>query len=157
MEAEIHEETSRRKRQSEEVRAAIDVMFEALSHIQASIDTNSEEERVQTYRKFKEALYERFEHAVGEARQERPSGSDKSDREPQAGHTGPSPTPDAAAGDGAAPANGTSPPNVSPSSNGTPSSEGAAGTESDAGGAEEASPSDSERDTLGKLWPDVAN
>jgi hypothetical protein len=52
-----------------EVRAAVDVMFEALSHIQASLETTSEEKRVESYRRFKEALYERFEYIVEERRQ----------------------------------------------------------------------------------------
>jgi hypothetical protein len=63
LEAERHEETGHQKHQSEEIRATINVKFEALSHIQTSIDASSEEERVQTYRKFKEALYECFKHA----------------------------------------------------------------------------------------------
>lgn len=46
------------------MRAAVDVMFEALSHIQASLETKSEEKRVQSYRKFKEALYDRFEYLI---------------------------------------------------------------------------------------------
>ncbi len=53
-----------------ETRVAIDVMFEALSHIQASIDASTEEERVESYRKFKEALYERYEHLLEERREE---------------------------------------------------------------------------------------
>jgi acyl-CoA reductase-like NAD-dependent aldehyde dehydrogenase len=53
-----------------ETRVAIDVMFEALSHIQASIDATTEEERVQSYRKFKEALYERYDHLLEQRRQE---------------------------------------------------------------------------------------
>lgn len=53
-----------------ETRVAIDVMFEALSHIQASIDASSEEERVESYRKFKEALYERYEHLLEKRREE---------------------------------------------------------------------------------------
>lgn len=54
-----------------ETRVAIDVMFEALSHIQASIDASTEEERVESYRKFKEALYERYEHLLEKRREER--------------------------------------------------------------------------------------
>jgi hypothetical protein len=54
-----------------ETRVAIDVMFEALSHIQASIDASSdEEERVKSYRRFKEALYERYEHLLEKRREE---------------------------------------------------------------------------------------
>ena len=48
----------------EETRAAIDVMFEALSHIQASLEQSSEEARSQSYRSFKNALYRRFEQVV---------------------------------------------------------------------------------------------
>lgn len=47
-----------------EMRAAIDVLFEALSHIQASLEKTSEDKRVKSYRKFKEALYDRFEYLV---------------------------------------------------------------------------------------------
>jgi hypothetical protein len=53
-----------------ETRAAIDVMFEALSHIQASIDASTEKERVESYRKFKEALYARYEHLLEKRRGE---------------------------------------------------------------------------------------
>ncbi len=53
-----------------ETRVAIDVMFEALSHIQASIDASSEKERVESYRKFKEALYERYDHLLEKRREE---------------------------------------------------------------------------------------
>ena len=49
---------------AEETRAAIDVMFEALSHIQASLEQSSEEARSQSYRSFKNALYRRFEQVV---------------------------------------------------------------------------------------------
>jgi hypothetical protein len=49
---------------AEETRAAIDVMFEALSHIQASLEESSEEARRQSYRDFKNALYRRFEQVV---------------------------------------------------------------------------------------------
>ena len=71
---------------AEETRAAIDVMFEALSHIQASLEQSSEEARSQSYRDFKNALYCRFEQVVGnrQARkhhdlgsQERQGGSQK--------------------------------------------------------------------------------
>lgn len=47
-----------------EIRSFIDVTFEALSHIQASLETNSEEKRAQAYRKFKESLYDRFEYLL---------------------------------------------------------------------------------------------
>jgi len=49
---------------AEETRAAIDVMFEALAHIQASMETSSEEARKEAYANFKNALYSRFEQAV---------------------------------------------------------------------------------------------
>jgi hypothetical protein len=45
-----------------ETRAAIDVLFEALAHIQASQETLSEEARAEAYRNFKQALYTRFEY-----------------------------------------------------------------------------------------------
>jgi hypothetical protein len=45
-----------------ETRAAIDVLFEALAHIQASQETSSEEARAEAYRNFKQALYTRFEY-----------------------------------------------------------------------------------------------
>jgi hypothetical protein len=63
-----------------EMRAAVDVMFEALSHIQASLETTSEEKRVESYRTFKEALYDRFEYLV-EQRKDQPS-------EPESAQTG---------------------------------------------------------------------
>jgi hypothetical protein len=47
-----------------ELRAAVDVMFEALSHIQASINASEPEAREKQYQTFKEALYERFEHLL---------------------------------------------------------------------------------------------
>lgn len=47
-----------------EMRAAVDVFFEALSHIQASLEKTSEDKRMTSYRKFKEALYDRFEYLV---------------------------------------------------------------------------------------------
>ncbi len=54
-----------------EVRAAVDVMFEALSHIQASLQDTSAEEHRQAYRTFKEALYDRFEHLIEKRQEER--------------------------------------------------------------------------------------
>lgn len=39
-------------------------MFEALSHIQASVEASSEEDREASYETFKEALYERFDHIL---------------------------------------------------------------------------------------------
>lgn len=56
--------TTPRLTPAEETRAAIDVMFEALSHIQASLEQSSEEARSQSYRSFKNALYRRFEQVV---------------------------------------------------------------------------------------------
>lgn len=53
-----------------ETRVAVDVMFEALSHIQASIDASTEEERVESYRKFKDALYARYEQLLEKRRAE---------------------------------------------------------------------------------------
>lgn len=52
-----------------EVRAAVDVMFEALSHIQASLETASPDQREASYRRFKEALYDRFEHEIERRRE----------------------------------------------------------------------------------------
>ena len=49
-----------------ETRAAIDVLFEALAHIQASQETSSEEARAEAYRNFKQALYTRFEYLKNE-------------------------------------------------------------------------------------------
>lgn len=59
---------ARQRQRDHEMRAAVDVMFEALSHIQASLETSSEEKRMESYRKFKEALYDRFEHLLEEQR-----------------------------------------------------------------------------------------
>jgi len=56
--------TSSNATAAEETRAAIDVMFEALAHIQASMETSSEEARKEAYSNFKSALYRRFEQAV---------------------------------------------------------------------------------------------
>lgn len=58
-----------------EMRAAIDVLFEALSHIQASLEEAPENERMESYRTFKEALYKRFEYLI-EKRGEPLSGSE---------------------------------------------------------------------------------
>jgi len=66
---------ARERTRDRELRAAVDVMFEALSHIQASLEASSEEKRVQSYRKFKEALYERFEHLVDEYEEEDRAGA----------------------------------------------------------------------------------
>ena len=60
----------RENQHQREVRAAIDVMFEALSHIQASINADDREDRERQYRLFKEALYERFEQAVEDWKEE---------------------------------------------------------------------------------------
>jgi len=53
-----------RAQNDRELRAAVDVMFEALSHIQASINASEPEAREKQYQTFKEALYERFEHLL---------------------------------------------------------------------------------------------
>jgi hypothetical protein len=66
---------ARERTRDRELRAAVDVMFEALSHIQASLEASSEEKRVQSYRKFKEALYERFDHLVEEYEDEDRAGA----------------------------------------------------------------------------------
>jgi len=71
MSADQFDPVTRDRNRDVEMRAAVDVMFEALSHIQASLETKSEEKRVQSYRKFKEALYDRFEYLV-DARKDRP-------------------------------------------------------------------------------------
>lgn len=72
------------RQRDREMRAAVDVMFEALAHIQASLETSSETKRRASYKKFKEALYERFEHILEEqepdvGRQDRPTSSPNSD------------------------------------------------------------------------------
>lgn len=101
-----------------ETRVAIDVMFEALSHIQASIDTSCEEDRVESYRKFKEALYERYEHLLEKRREEKTDAPNHPEAalERQVNGNG-------HANDGAADTNGTS---------------------------------DTDDDTLGKLWPTIS-
>ena len=66
---------ARERSRDRELRAAVDVMFEALSHIQASLEASSEEKRVQSYRTFKEALYERFEYLVEEYETEDRAGA----------------------------------------------------------------------------------
>jgi len=66
MSADQFDPVTRDRNRNVEMRAAVDVLFEALSHIQASLETQSEEKRVQSYRKFKEALYDRFEYLVEE-------------------------------------------------------------------------------------------
>lgn len=66
---------ARERSRDRELRAAVDVMFEALSHIQASLEASSEEKRVQSYRTFKEALYERFEYLVDEYEDEDRAGA----------------------------------------------------------------------------------
>jgi hypothetical protein len=66
MQNENFDPVARERSRDRELRAAVDVMFEALSHIQASLEASSEEKRVESYRTFKEALYERFEYLVEE-------------------------------------------------------------------------------------------
>lgn len=60
----ITDPVERRQQRDREMRASVDVLFEALAHIQASLETSSPEERKKTYQTFKEALYDRFEHLV---------------------------------------------------------------------------------------------
>jgi len=67
---------------AEETRAAIDVMFEALSHIQASLEQSSEEARSQSYRSFKNALYRRFEQVVEDRQASKPEVSQKQTNAP---------------------------------------------------------------------------
>jgi len=69
MSADQFDPVTRDRNRDVEMRAAVDVMFEALSHIQASLETESEEKRVQSYRKFKEALYDRFDYLIEERKQ----------------------------------------------------------------------------------------
>jgi hypothetical protein len=59
-----------------ETRAAIDVMFEALAHLQASMETASENQRAQAYRRFKDALYSRFDYLVEERRGDAEGGDE---------------------------------------------------------------------------------
>ncbi len=68
MSAKKADHVASKRRRDREVRAAVDVMFEALSHIQASLETSSEEKRRASYRKFKEALYDRFDHLIEQER-----------------------------------------------------------------------------------------
>jgi hypothetical protein len=51
-------------------------MFEALAHLQASMETASEEKRAEAYRRFKDALYSRFEHLVDERRSDAEGGDE---------------------------------------------------------------------------------
>ena len=57
------------KNRSIELRASFDVMFEALAHIQASLEGTTPEEHEVVYRKFKRALQERYEHALAQRRE----------------------------------------------------------------------------------------
>lgn len=77
MSANQFDPVTRDRTRNVEMRAAVDVMFEALSHIQASLETTSEEKRVESYRKFKEALYDRFEYLVDQ-RKEQPTEPESS-------------------------------------------------------------------------------
>ncbi|MFB6248980.1 MAG: hypothetical protein ABEL97_10470 [Salinibacter sp.] len=70
MQSDYHDPVARERDQRRELRAGIDVIFEALSHIQASLETSSEEEREESYRTFKEALYDRLEHLIEKRRKE---------------------------------------------------------------------------------------
>lgn len=46
--------------------AALEVLFEALAHIQASFESESEDRRAETYRLFKDALLKRYEYLLNE-------------------------------------------------------------------------------------------
>jgi hypothetical protein len=63
-----------RNQNGRELRAAVDVMFEALSHIQASINASEPEAREKQYQTFKEALYERFDHLLEQRYSDAASG-----------------------------------------------------------------------------------
>jgi hypothetical protein len=156
-----------------EVRAAVDVMFEALSHIQASLGADTEEERVQTYHKFKEALYERFELAVEKRQEEfgRPRNADRENADREEGRqkeaspksranvngTPSDQPPMNRTSEGEAVENGT--PKNGTAKNGTRGN----GTRGN-GAAKETSPEketspdkdSGDDDTLGKLWPTIA-
>lgn len=56
-----------------ELRASVDVMFEALSHIQASLTGATSDEHESAYHNFKQALYDRYEHALAQRREEHPT------------------------------------------------------------------------------------
>lgn len=142
------------ERRDQEIRAAVDVMFEALSHIQASLESRSGEDHVQSYQKFKEALYERFEHAVDRRREEKPTFERHEEKQETISQTDPSPngsTPKGAAngvtGNGSA-ANG--------SAANKPVADPAGDKPSSGEPAREESGTDSDDDTLGKLWPTIA-
>jgi hypothetical protein len=70
MQSDYHDPVARERDQRRELRAGIDVIFEALSHIQASLETSSEEDREKSYRTFKKALYDRLEHLIEKRRKE---------------------------------------------------------------------------------------
>jgi len=53
-----------------ELRASVDVMFEALAHIHASLEGDTPDEHEAVYRQFKRALYERYDHALEQRRKE---------------------------------------------------------------------------------------
>jgi len=90
-----------------ETRAAIDVLFEALAHIQASQESSSEAARAESYRNFKQALYTRFQY-LKEERYNIESAAERSPDGPDAGASmgedtaGPSSTVPTAEGSGAA-------------------------------------------------------
>lgn len=121
---------------AEETRAAIDVMFEALAHIQASLETSSEEAREASYRNFKQALYRRYGQVLEDRQAE---GAPQ-----QAPQAAPEPSVSVPGADGA--------------DSGDASVPGESG--SDAGGdgfAVEQSDDDSDgSDTLEKFWPAVS-
>lgn len=62
---------------AEETRAAIDVMFEALAHIQASMETESEDAREQAYYGFKEALQHRLHHVIQQRTQDKVTAAEE--------------------------------------------------------------------------------
>lgn len=88
-----YDPVTRDRNRDVEMRAAVDVMFEALSHIQASLETKSEEKRVKSYRKFKEVLYDRFEYLI-EQRKDRSSEPGSASQEGAALESGSEPSED---------------------------------------------------------------
>ena len=71
---------------STELRASVDVLFEALAHIHASLEGETPDEHEAVYRQFKRALYERYDHALAQRRKRNRGVSD--DPEAQAEETG---------------------------------------------------------------------
>jgi hypothetical protein len=114
----------------EETRAAIDVMFEALAHIQASMEESSEEARKRAYTNFKKALYRRFEQTLEDRSR---SGSLET------------------RGDGAPGAS--APPAERGANETTPAGSSSA---DEPGPTLETTDSDSDEDTLEKFWPSIS-